>query len=127
MKCILIVASLLLGAGYAQANLNADDLANLPVVQNVQIIIDIPPPMLTVQPTGSVAFDFASCAPKNFSSLLTFENNVYFIKLVTDNNFDCRGPETIRSYEVQFSSDAKMSDRVIILNPQTTKGYVSFP
>lgn len=102
------------------------EMINLPDLQNVQIVVNLPGPMLTVQPTGDIKFSHASCGVSDFkASVKQVLSNVYIVK-VEKEGVDCKGPTKIRDYSVQYSSDAAPDDHVVVLNPQTQSGFKPF-
>ncbi len=106
--------------------LDITQIVNLPAIESPKVVVNVPGEMLTVQPTGYVTFKYASCAQAEFEGSVQKVSGVYILKILPRFDVDCMGPTKIRSYSVQYSSDADGSDRVIILNPQTETGYKPF-
>ncbi len=104
-------------ASASKIRLDAVELSNLPRVKVLKIEVKGGGGMLTVQPTGEVTFEFASCRHIELVPSVTEVSSVQFVKLQYPKDaFDCMGPSITRAYTVQFTSDIERRN-VVILNP----------
>lgn len=125
MKTLFLILSL--GFFQAQANISGKEIASLPAIQNVKVEVVAGPSFAAVQPEGVISFDYASCATMSFSADVQEEDFVYIVKLKLDSEIDCQAMAVKRPYRVQYTSDASLRDRVVILNPIVTSRHISTP
>lgn len=111
------LASFLFATGAFAEMIDADDLANLPSISNPQVIVSAPG-LAAVQPHASLKFSHASCARKLPLKLdVTDIGGLLLVKVIVPHGtVDCMSVPTVRSYNIQLSSDFQYQ-KVVVLNP----------
>ena len=118
-KLGLLFGSLMIGSSVHAAPIyfTGDEIAELPVLSKVQVVIDMPGSMTPAQPTGHVNFEYSSCSERDFSAEVTKVGRATIVQIVDASNADCRAAAKVRQYSVQISSDMSLSAAVTVLNP----------
>ena len=122
MKIALLTLVLFVGgSAFADSKISVDDITVLPALENATVVVDIPGPMLAVQPTAEVNFDLTSCAKQSFEAQVTEANGVMLVR-IQKVSLDCHNSHKVsRKYSVQISSDMNPNMPVILLNPVATQ------
>lgn len=98
MKLVLLAVSLFTTPAFAFDLLDAEQLPTLSQIT----LSKSETGMTAAQPQGFVNFSYGSCAKMSFDAVTEEINNITYIKVELQSQFDCMGSTIIREYSVQF-------------------------